>query len=123
MDDRLLQDALTFQSRLGKLDGFGDTGDHIVNVVKKREIIGAGANDASNATIDTTPTPPASTSASASTAPVISANATNESNPKNGVDADTKSTNTAAGEAAAGVATKKDEPEAKQEEPATTGSQ
>jgi hypothetical protein len=73
--NRMLQDAEVFQSRLSKLDGFGDIGDHIVSVVKSKRVTGSSGSDATNATIDTTPnspvsSPSATVAAATTTSPV-----------------------------------------------------
>ena len=46
MTHRLLADAEYFNSRISKLDGSADLGDHIVNVVKAKSVLGASASAA-----------------------------------------------------------------------------
>ncbi|AEO62871.1 bb161ebc-7d62-479c-8044-f02721616bb3 [Thermothielavioides terrestris] len=36
--ERMLRDVELFQSRLGQIDGFGDAGDHLVNIIKAKKI-------------------------------------------------------------------------------------
>lgn len=36
--DRLVADAQHFEARLSKLDGTGDLGEHILNLVKNKEV-------------------------------------------------------------------------------------
>jgi hypothetical protein len=95
----MLQDAEVFQSRLSKLDGFGDIGDHIFNVVKNKRVTGSKGSDATNATIDTTPNPPVSSpsaivAAAPTTSPATAVNGsskgTTTADGKDSVEADTE---------------------------------
>ncbi|KAK4127633.1 Vps54-domain-containing protein [Parathielavia appendiculata] len=37
--ERMLRDVEYFQSRLGKIDGFEDAGDHLLNIIKSKKIV------------------------------------------------------------------------------------
>ncbi len=37
-DDSMIRDVEHFQSRLGKIDGFGDAGEHLMAIVKSKEV-------------------------------------------------------------------------------------
>ncbi|ETN36400.1 uncharacterized protein HMPREF1541_08677 [Cyphellophora europaea CBS 101466] len=45
--DRLVADAQYFESRMSKLDGTGDLGEHILNVAKQKEVVSASSPSAS----------------------------------------------------------------------------
>ena len=64
--DRMLADAEILNSRLSKLEGAGDLGTHIVNVVKNKTVVAdRTSGDAVNATAETTSNPDSSSHATA----------------------------------------------------------
>lgn len=48
---RLVADAQFFESRLSKLEGAGDIGEHILNVVKNKEVVSV-SSPATTAKVD-----------------------------------------------------------------------
>jgi vacuolar protein sorting-associated protein 54 len=48
---RLIADAQLFESRISKLDGAGDLGEHILNVVKTKEVVNSSAGSATTSNI------------------------------------------------------------------------
>ena len=54
----MLADAEVLNSRLSKLEGAGDLGTHIVNVVKNKTVVASrNSGDAANAAVDGEPNP------------------------------------------------------------------
>ncbi len=60
----MLADAEILNSRLSKLEGAGDLGSHIVNVVKNKTVLASqNSGDTKNTILETTPIPPSSRNA------------------------------------------------------------
>ena len=56
--DSMLADAEVLNSRLSKLEGAGDLGTHIVNVVKNKTVVTSqSSGHTANVDVDRTPTP------------------------------------------------------------------
>lgn len=58
--DRLLRDAELFESRIGKIEGAGDLGTYIVNIVKEKAVVQprqSGTTEGSESTENSTEAP------------------------------------------------------------------